>query len=173
MKPMRACLLLLALLTFGSSWATTYRQLTLAEIVDRAEIAFLGTVASVTVEERAGEPWTVVEFEVDRHLSGSADEGRRELAFLGGSLAGRELRVSLMPTFEVGEQVLILAYDEAYISPIVGFDQGLWRASDGVLLDSRGQRLSLDDDGRIVEDGPQVDIDLLLDALELELEADR
>lgn len=161
---------LLALLLSGGAWATTYRHLSLTEMLDRAEIAFLGTVSSVSVEERQGEPWTVVEFAVERDVAGPAAEGRRELAFLGGDLATGRLRVELMPSFEVGQRVLILAYLDQYISPIVGFDQGLWRLGGDGLLDTRGRRLSLDDEGRLTEDGARVEVDLLLDALERELE---
>ncbi|HEX7003435.1 MAG TPA: hypothetical protein VF168_04535 [Trueperaceae bacterium] len=162
--------LLLTLLAAGTALATTYRELSLAEILERAEVAFFGTVASVTVEERLGEPWTIVEFAVERQLAAEGEAARRELAFLGGELAGEALRVSLMPAFEVGEEVLVLAYDEPYISPIVGFDQGLWRVDDGELRDARGRRLSVDEDGRLVADGPRVEIDLILGAIEAELE---
>lgn len=164
-------LLLLALLVSGVALATTYRQLSLEQILERAEIAFLGSVTSVNVEERLGEPWTVVEFTLDRSLLGPANDGRLELAFLGGDLAAEELLVGLMPDFEVGEQVLILAYEEQYISPIVGFHQGLWRLEQDGLRDVLGRRLSLDADGRLIEDGVEVEVDLLLDALERELEA--
>ena len=168
--PSRLVMTLLAALLLGSATATTYRQLSLPEIFERTEIAFLGTVASVTVEERMGQPWTVVEFAVDRNLAGQAEEGRIELAFLGGDLAGGGLRVNLMPSFEVGDEALVLAYEEEYISPIVGFDQGLWRLTGGALRDVRGRRLSLDDDGRLAEDGPPVEVELLLDAVDRELE---
>ena len=168
--PMQVVVTLLAALLLGSATATTYRQLSLPEILDRTEIAFLGTVSSVTVEERMGQPWTVVEFAVGRNLAGPAEEGRIELGFLGGDLAGGGLRVNLMPTFEVGDEALVLAYEEEYISPIVGFDQGLWRLEDGALRDVRGLRLSLDDDGRLTHDGAPVEVELLLDAVERELE---
>ena len=165
-------LLLLGLLLPTDAWATTYRQLSLSEMLERTEIAFLGTVASLRVEERQGEPWTVVEFEVDRALDGvSGESNRLELAFLGGELPGEALRVNLMPGFEVGEQVLLFAYDESYISPVVGFDQGLWRRGDDGLVDERGRLLGLDDEGRLTVAGVESDLDLILDTIERELEA--
>ena len=169
-RTVRLLVPLLLTLLAASAAATTYRQLSLPQIFERTEVAFLGTVASVTVEERLDEPWTVVEFSVSRNLAGPAGEGRVELAFLGGDLAGGGLRVNLMPTFEVGDEALVLAYEDPYISPIIGFDQGLWRLTDDGLRDVRGRRLSLDEDGRLIEDGVEVEIDLLLDALERELE---
>jgi hypothetical protein len=165
--------LMLLLLLAGNAMATTYRDLSLPQMLDHAEIAFLGTVASVAVEDRNGEPWTVVEFEVERALAGlGGDDNRLELSFLGGDLpGGAGLRVNLMPAFEVGEQVLLLAYDEQFISPVVGFNQGLWRLSEGDLLDERGRRLSLDDEGRLLEDGLGTEATLILEAIDRELEA--
>lgn len=167
-----AMALLLGLLLSTGAWATSYRELSLSEMLERTQIAFLGTVSSLRVEERQGEPWTVVEFEVDRAVDGvSGDGGRLELEFLGGELPGEALRVNLMPGFEVGEQVLLFAYDEEYISPVVGFNQGLWRRGDDGLLDDRGRRLGLDDEGRLTIAGVETDLDLILDAVERELEA--
>lgn len=169
--------LLVALLLSGaaSATATTYLALTLPELLERTELAFYGTVSSVVVEERDGEPWTVVEFEVERPLTGLGnDEQPLELAFLGGELAGGEtLRVNLMPGFVVGEQVLVLAYDEQYLSPIVGFDQGLWRRIAGEFVDERGRRLGLDDSGRLTAGGVTGEGDLVLDAVARELAAQR
>jgi hypothetical protein len=164
---------LAAILVGSAALATTYRQLTPGEMVEAAEIGFLGTVAATSVEAREGEPWTVVEFEVERWLTGPAPEGdRARLAFLGGSYpAGTDLQVNLMPRFEVGERVLILAYDEEYYSPIVGFNQGLWRVRGDALIDSQGRRLSLDREGRLQADGDGPEAALVVDALARELEA--
>ncbi|MEX2536210.1 MAG: hypothetical protein WD273_11505 [Trueperaceae bacterium] len=165
--------LLAALLMSGPAGATTYRELSLPEMLDSAQIAFFGTVAAVRIEEREGEPWTVVEFEIERLLAGSADNSPAlELSFLGGDLpGGAGYRINLMPGFEVGEQVLLLAYAENYISPIVGFNQGLWRQAGEALLDESGRRLSLDDEGRLVHGGLEGGFDLVLDAVDRELEA--
>jgi hypothetical protein len=164
---------LAAILVGSTALATTYRQLTLGEMVAAAEIGFLGTVAATSVEARAGEPWTAVEFEVERWLTGPAPEGdRARLAFLGGSRpAGTDLQVNLMPRFEVGERVLILAYDDEYYSPIVGFNQGLWRVQGDALIDSQGRRLSLDQEGRLQADGDGPEAALVVDSLARELEA--
>lgn len=165
-------LLLFAMLQLTGAWATTYRELSLDEMLELTQTAFVGTVSSVTVEERQGEPWTVVEFTIERPLRGTAISGRRqELAFLGGELPGGTLRVNLMPTFQLGEEVLLFAYEEQYISPVVGFNQGLWRRGDDGLVDARGRRLGLDDEGRLTEGGVEGDVDLVLDAVERELEA--
>jgi hypothetical protein len=171
---LRATSMTLAALLVGSTvQATTYRQLTLAEMIAAAEVGFLATVAATSVEARQGQPWTVVEFEVDRWLTGPPPDGEQDrLSFLGGSLpAGTDLQANLMPSFDVGEQVLILAYDDEYYSPIVGFNQGLWRVQGDALIDAQGRRLSLDEEGRLLADGDGPEAALVVDALVRELEA--
>ncbi|MEX2542856.1 MAG: hypothetical protein WD314_13690 [Trueperaceae bacterium] len=170
--PSRATFALLALLLFTSATATSYRELSLQEIFTATEVGFVATVASSSVEMRGDMPWTVVEFEVQRWLAGDGAENRVRLAFLGGSRpGGASLQVNLMPGFEVGERVMVLAYDEEYYSPIVGFNQGVWRLRDQALLDAQGRQLSLADDGRLLADGPGVEPQLVIDAVARELEA--
>lgn len=166
----------LPLLLFGfAAMASSYRVLELDEMLVAADLAFVGTVSSVRVESRGGTPWSVVEFEVERTLDGAAaDDGVVELAFLGGERPGvGTLRVSEIPRFEIGERVLILAYDEAYFSPIVGFNQGLWRHQGETLRDVRGRALGLDTEGRLQFDGAEQEPGLVIDAVARELEARR
>lgn len=161
---------LLLLVTVGAAGATTYRELSLTEMLDAAQIAFLGVVAGMDVEIRDGEPWTLVEFEVERMLAGD-EEPSITLAFLGGDPPGAEaLRVNLMPEFQPGETVLLLAYDEEYYSPVVGFNQGLWRLEEGEFRDDRGRRLGLDEEEDLLLDGTDGDRDFLLEVLADELE---
>ncbi len=153
------------------AWATTYRDLSLDELITRTEIAFFGEVTGVTVEDRDGSPYTLVTFGVSRALLG--DPGDSEtLAFYGGKLPdGRSLEVEGMPAFTDGDEVLILAYDAPYYSPIVGFSQGLWRARPDGFEDETGRLLSLDEDSDLARDGDGGDRNDVLDALEARLEA--
>lgn len=168
-------MLSLALLVGPAAAVTTFIELSLPEILERAEIGFLGTVSSMRVESREGQPWTVVEFEVERTLLSEESEPRnRTLAFLGGETAsGESLQVNLMPVFEVGERVVVLAYDEEYFSPVVGFNQGLWRLDGGELVDETGRRLGLDDRDRLVHDGVNNALGAVLDVLAAGLEEER
>jgi hypothetical protein len=173
-RPLRKALPVAAgLLILACATATTYRELTLAEVITAAELAFQGTVASVTTVVRDGEPWTIVEFELERLLAGPERDGEPvTLAFLGGDApGGAGLFVHLMPTFTVGESVTVLAYEEPYYSPVVGFNQGLWRLRDGAWHDEMGRMLGLDDQGRLVQDETGGDPDLVIDALERRLES--
>ena len=161
--------------------ATSYLELTLEEMLDRATFAIYATVVAVDTELRGDEPWTLVTFMPQRDLLNPPDEADIEaaeaplepvqLAFLGGSLVeGPTLTVTLMPTFEVGELVIVLAYDADYASPIVGFRQGLWRDGDLGLVDETGRSLSLDDEGDLLLEGPGAGTEALLQALERRLQ---
>lgn len=165
---MRWLLLLLALSPFAS--ATTYRDLSLSELIARAELAFFGAVTEITVEDRDGDPYTVVTFRVSRPLLGELEE-TETLAFYGGELPdGRRLEVEGIPTFISGDEVLILAYDAPYYSSIVGFSQGLWRARPEGFEDEVGRVLSLNDSGELTRDGEGSDRNNVMDALATRLE---
>lgn len=147
--------LLLAPLATLPATATTIIERTLDELLQAAEIAFHGTVTGVEGRLLDGEPWTAVTFELLELLLDDDEEpvegSELTLLFLGGSAEGAELSVDLMPVFEPGDEVLLLAYGERYYSPVVGFNQGLWYLDDaGNWIDQLGNRLSLDADGRLV-----------------------
>lgn len=154
----------------GVASATTYRELNLDELIARAELGFFGAVSEVTVEARGNEPYTQVTFTVSRPLTGSPGE-RVTLDFYGGALPdGRTVKVEGMPEFVRGDEVIILAYDAPYYSPIVGFSQGLWRATPDGFEDGTGRRLSLSDAGRLLRDGEGGERTPILDALAARLE---
>ncbi len=162
----------------GSAFATTYKALTLDELLAKTELGFYGSVGEVAVEERGGDPWTLVTFEVLTALVGvTPPEDTRQplrvtLAFYGGTLpSGESLLVSLMPQFSVGETVLVLAYAGEHYSPVVGFRQGLWRDTTLGLRDEDGRLLSLNEDGELVADGEGAATEALLSRLAEVLEA--
>ena len=155
----------LTFLAATCAFATTYAELTLDELTTRAETAFYGAVSAVNVEERGGDPYTVVTFDVTRALTGEPGE-TATLAFLGGTLDdGRSLVVTGMPQFGLGEEVIVFAYDAPYYSPIVGFSQGLWRLSEEGFRDEAGRVLSLNEADEVTRDGAGAGTDALLDAL--------
>jgi hypothetical protein len=127
----------------STAFATTYKTLTLEDLVTQAEIAFYGKVSKVEVIEREGEPWTQVSFTVTEALFGTENEATETLNFYGGTLdSGLSLTINLMPQFFAEEKVLILAYKDDYYSPIVGFRQGLWRNKGQGFIDEIGRKLS-------------------------------
>ncbi len=142
---------LYSLLSIAS--ATTYKTLTLEDMVDQAEVAFYGKVTKVEVIERDKEPWTQVTFTVTEPLLGTEKEATEILNFYGGTLdSGLSLTVNLMPQFFAEEEILILAYKDDFHSPIVGFRQGLWRNQGQGFKDETGRILSLVD-GKLELDG--------------------
>jgi hypothetical protein len=138
------------LFPLSSAFATTYRTLTLEEMIAQTDIAFFGTVTSVETIERDGEPWTRVTFTVTEPLLATEADETVTLTFYGGTLSsGVSITVSLMPQFQEQEEVLILAYNDELYSPIVGFRQGLWRNTTLGLRDEIGRALTLGDDGTL------------------------
>ncbi len=168
----------LLVLLLNVAFATTYKALTVDEMLAKTELGFYGSVSEVALEERGGDPWTLVTFEVLEALVGvTAPENTNQLltvtlAFYGGTLpSGESLLVSLMPQFSVGETALVLAYAEDAYSPIVGFRQGLWRDTTLGLRDETGRLLSLNEDGDLVADGAGADTEALLNEVREVLEA--
>lgn len=162
--------LLLAVLSLSWVLATTFTTLTLEELTQKADLAVFGVVENVAVEARDGEPWTVVTLTVTRPLAGELGD-TLSLAFYGGVLeTGLSISVVGMPSFTVGNEVLLLAYDAPYYSPIVGFNQGLWHLTELGFVDVQERRLSLDETGALALDGPGGDTEAILTALSQLLE---
>jgi hypothetical protein len=60
------------------------------------------------------------------------------LRFAGGSVDGLSEEIAGMPRFAVGDRVVMFARDGDYVSPIVGFHQGLYRVVAGAVVDAAG-----------------------------------
>ncbi|MBS3967756.1 MAG: hypothetical protein KGZ60_10930 [Truepera sp.] len=167
---MKRLSLLLAVLSLSWALATTFTALTLEELTQKADLAVFGVVENVAVEARDGEPWTVVTLTVTRPLAGELGD-TLSLAFYGGVLeTGLSISVVGMPSLAIGDEVLLLAYDAPYYSPIVGFNQGLWRLTELGFVDAQERLLSLDEAGALLLDGEGGDTEAILTALEPLLE---
>jgi hypothetical protein len=83
------------------------------------------------------------------------------LSFYGGE----PVVVTGMPHFAPGEVVFVLAYNAPYYSPIVGFNQGLWRLGPRGFEDERGRLLSLGEAGELVLEGEGAADEEILTAL--------
>jgi hypothetical protein len=167
----RALLVGVAVALLGVAAATTYLALTLDEMLERAELAFHGRVLERSTEARDGEPWTLVTFEVLSSWRGSQG-GEVTLGFYGGALEdGVSVAVTGMPELAVGDEVIVLAYDAPYYSPVVGFNQGLWRLTAQGFARESGELLSLSEAGELTLDGDGAATDELLAALRSRLEA--
>ncbi|MDP8224835.1 MAG: hypothetical protein P9L99_15860 [Candidatus Lernaella stagnicola] len=125
---------LAALLALGVTFAAARPAfMNIKQMAAEADVVFVGTVRQITEEPNdAGLPTTVVGFDIGQVLKGKsqlADPSVVELRFAGGADGARRLRVSHVPRFAVGERLVVFTrYDgQAYASPIIGLNQGLFR----------------------------------------------
>lgn len=119
----------LAVVSFAQLvFATTVISPTFDELVDEAQVVFLGEVAakrSRWAEEPLGRAIiTDITFRVEDVFKGDAPS-HVVLEFLGGSLEGYEFRVSELTDFAIGDRdVLFLESREQRPSPLVGMNYG-------------------------------------------------
>lgn len=126
---------LVAVLT-APSGATTLLPVDLPALTDRAATIFVGRVVAVrTGIDPHGLPATWTTFAVDEQLKGTRED-QRTVKQLGTSAPvaadGRLIRVAALPTYRVGEEVLLFLHAESgagFTSP-VGFGQGCFRIRD-------------------------------------------
>ena len=166
---------LVVVLAISGAWhaaATTYLAMTPSQVLSAADVVFLGTVTDVTTETRSDQPWTVVTLRIDDLFAGygydpadlSLDEELADaptwhdpefqvpetvtLSFLGGETATGQVFVAGAPAWRLEEEYLVAAYlEDGLASPVVGFSQGAWRASDEGFIDHGGAALAVADDG--------------------------
>ena len=132
--------------------ATTVLHMALAAQATTADRIFVGSVTAVASRPTAAAPKyfeTVVTLAVEETVAGSLP-ATVELTFAGGSLGGMRQQIDGMPTFAVGERyVVMLEADQSppLASPIVGFNQGLYRVvganrASAVVRDRQGNPLA-------------------------------
>jgi len=167
------------LFLFSSSIATTYRSLTVDEIIQRTDIAFHATVTEVVVEIREDdsgqiepELWTKVSFKILEALKGDVVD-THSLYFYGGSSEEKTLQVEAMPVFRVSDELLVFAYDAPYYSPLVGFSQGLFRLDEGTWQNESGMWLMVDEGGFRLADEAFEDSDAVVSLLREVLSSER
>ncbi len=113
--------------------ATSIVEKDLDALAAEADRVFVGTVAVVRSQWADSEQHsieTLVTFTNIEPLFG-VDTAEVELRFGGGSVGDVTEMVAGMPTFTVGERVVIFARNQLAVSPIVGFNQGCMRIEGG------------------------------------------
>jgi hypothetical protein len=121
--------------------ATTVVAKRFSDLCAEADLVFAGTVTATASDwsdssKRAIE--TRVTFADLTWLRGTP-RGDVTLRFAGGTVDGLTEEIAGVPRFAVGDRVVIFARDGEFISPIVGFHQGLYRVIDGAVIDADGQ----------------------------------
>ncbi len=149
-----ACALVMVVAVSAWAWegfATTIAEVPLEAQSRAADRIFVGTVTAVENRHNPAAPRyfeTIVELRVEEPVAGPLPE-RVLLRLSGGQIGNIKQVIDDMPEFGVGERyVVFLERDREprLISPIVGFNQGLYRVvRDGdrsVVRDRRGRPLA-------------------------------
>lgn len=140
--------LLLAALPAHRAGATVVVAKDFGELCAEAELIFVGTVADV--QSRWSDPQkqaieTVVTFADLTWLRGGP-QAQVALRFAGGEMDGLHEAVAGVPELAVGQRRVVFARAGHFVSPIVGFNQGLFRVVDGaggpVVLDAEGKAVT-------------------------------
>jgi hypothetical protein len=120
-------------LTPGLVVATTINALDLPDLVKKADLIFDGTVTGIQsyLSSPAGD--SAIHTRVTLILNGPPIKGQASsplaLNFLGGTLGTQHMVVKGIPRLVVGQRLILFCHspDEPYVSPIIGFDQGVLR----------------------------------------------
>lgn len=124
----KTLLLFLLAISVSSAQATVIIPKSLEKRVSKAADIFEGKVVGKVVKLSANGHmiYTEVSFQVDSAIKGNSARNVRKLLFPGGELDGEELLIPGMPTFEIGEHVILFVKPggRKMICPLVGWRQG-------------------------------------------------
>jgi hypothetical protein len=140
---------LAAALPVDRGFATTVQSIGTTAQAASADRIFVGTVTAVVSRPKATAPKffeTVVSFDIEESVAGSVP-AHLDLTFSGGDVGGILQRVDGMPRFAVGERYVVLLESDReprLASPVIGFNQGLYR----VVGDSRASAVVRDRSGQ-------------------------
>ena len=119
---------LVVILSVGAAEASRVRSLTLPEMVEVSGVIFAGEVIRVEPREIQGLPATAVTFRVEEGIRGAESGSDVTLSFLGGArlTGGLPYRIAGMPTWQVGERAVLMAYptSELGLTAPAGLFQG-------------------------------------------------
>lgn len=125
--------LLLGAVATRPAAATVVIEKDFAALCAEADLVFVGTVSRVEAGWRDATRQaieTAVTFSDLTWLRGTP-RSSVTLRFAGGEVDGLREEIAGVPHFEVGQRGVIFAHDGDFVSPLVGFHQGLFRIVDG------------------------------------------
>ena len=142
---------LLVVLPVARARATTVAAMSTEAQAVSADRIFVGTVLTVESRPKADRPKyfeTVVRWYVEEAVAGKVKQVV-ETRFSGGEVGGIKQRVDGMPEIKIGERYVVMLeadHDPPLVSPIVGFNQGLYRIegvarAETVVRDRNGKAL--------------------------------
>lgn len=124
--PLAAAMIAAAMLPPGLAVASSVLEVSVEQVMDRAELVFEGRVVSSRVDSSTTTPRTCFQFEVLDLLKGQAAEDSIELCFQGGTVNGLTLQVSDMVFPKVGERgvYFVESRSRKLVNPLYGWSQG-------------------------------------------------
>ncbi len=145
-----ACVLLLCLASFATTAsATSMRQSSIVDMLDKAESIVVGKVVALTDGfDKDGFPFTEITLELDEELLNGRDSDRTHVFRQFGLMAPRQMpdgRTNMnvtpegFPTFAMGEKVVAFLYKAARITGFqttVGLFQGKFTIQDGQVVNA-------------------------------------
>ena len=143
MKQISGLLVVLLLITSASLQATTVRRLTLDDLVAKASSIIEGRVLDSHTfwTENRKLILTSYTIEVRENLKGPAAQSV-VVTMVGGRIGSTALRVSGMPTLEVGESAIFFLEQSSSYTTVVGLKQGKFPIADGQVQDMSGGGVS-------------------------------
>lgn len=124
---MRKKVLALTVLLVGCALSASAAmvQFTLAELVEHATLVIAGTVEGVESypPDAAGIIYSEAEVRISDTVVGATEAERVTVRYMGGEYGGLAFAVTVEPTFEVGEEVVL------FLAPV---GDGAYRCPDGV-----------------------------------------
>ena len=135
---MKRATLIAALLLSGAS-ATVVPPLDFNQQVRKAQVIVEATIVSVRQQERDGQRWNVYRLRITETLAGNAadlptDENTPALWVLDGAVDA--------PQFKVDDQAILLLYRTLMDSPVVGYNQGVYRIRNGQVEGAQNPQLT-------------------------------
>ncbi|GEM47939.1 hypothetical protein DC3_35740 [Deinococcus cellulosilyticus NBRC 106333 = KACC 11606] len=133
MKPVFS--LYLIALTLGMAHATTVSALTFEEQVKKADVILHVRIVDVKTIQSKNYPWQQYTLSVKETLKGNANvlpQVQDVPSF--NVLGGDTWTLEGAPTFRKDEEWVVFLYKTPYDSPVVGFNQGMYRIQDGRVL---------------------------------------
>lgn len=112
----------------SAAQAAVVKPLDLPTLTARAQIVALGRVTASEARWREGRIVTTVAFAPSQTLKGPAQEAL-QVEILGGEVEGIAQKVSGMPQFEVGEEVVLFLRPKGAVHQVVGLAQGKFTVS--------------------------------------------
>jgi hypothetical protein len=176
----RLSMLSLALSLAALAMAAAFVALPLETRLAEARYIAVGEISNISVVARNGEPWTLVQMQVERwfRFDGRTIDPQGEAnlppdvvtaAFWGGALESvAPLTVAGIPTFSVGERILWLLRepDAGLGAASVGVTQGVFRSTELGWRGDDGSLLSLDERGELRLEGVGGSDQLIFEALQ-------